>query len=263
MAITQDELKELYSYCPDTGNFTRLKNRNKHLAGEIGGCLQNKGFIALKIGKKSYVAHRLAWLYMTGNFPTTKIKHVNGIKTDNRFVNLTKADERKSKEKNKSCLMVDQSLLKEILHYDGQTGNFIWKKTFGRNKSGDVAGQIHQNGYVRISVKGKLYLAHRLVWLYVYGKLPKQCIDHINGIKTDNRIENLREATHQQNMQNRRSAKKNSKTGFLGVTNKRDKFEAKIKVDKKLIHLGTYKTAEAAHQAYLNKKRELHEYSTI
>lgn len=88
-----------------------------------------------------------------------------------------------------------QAELKRKLHYDPDTGIFTWKVFSPGITIGKVAGAI-SSGYIRIKVHPSLQYAHRLAWLYVYGYFPEHGTDHINGIKTDNRIANLREATH-------------------------------------------------------------------
>ena len=108
-------------------------------------------------------------------------------------------------------------------------------------------------------------MAHRLAWLYTHGKWPSKYIDHINGVKTDNRIANLREADNGENMQNQRRARRNSKTGLLGVRWNRasGNYVAVITVNRHVINVGSFKTAEEAHEAYLRAKAELHEFGVI
>lgn len=106
-------------------------------------------------------------------------------------------------------------------------------------------------------------MAHRLAWLYVYGEWPKDMIDHVNGDGTFNAISNLREADNTLNKQNQRIPNKNSKSKLLGAYARKEKFRSQIMVNRKAIGLGTYETAEEAHQAYLSAKRELHRSCTI
>ena len=123
--------------------------------------------------------------------------------------------------------MPDIGLLKEILKYEPNTGNFYWKTD--RNHSviiGSIAGSQHPGGYWTIGINGKNYAAHRLAWFYVYGTWPQKHLDHINGNRADNRIENLREATRSQNMQNEKKARSTNSNGFLGVTKHGKKWRA-------------------------------------
>jgi hypothetical protein len=116
---------------------------------------------------------------------------------------------------------------------------------------------------MEISVDRHKILVHRLAWMYVYGKWPRNDIDHINGNPLDNRIENLRDVTELGNNQNLRRPKKGNISGFLGVAPNHSRWLAKITVSGKQIYLGTYNTPEEAHQAYLAAKRVLHSTCTI
>jgi len=98
--------------------------------------------------------------------------------------------------------MLTQSQLKEILTYNPDTGIFTWLvASNGRIRVGDIAGTT-DNGYVRIMIERTKYRAHRLAWLYVHGESPKEQIDHINHIRDDNRINNLRCVSCHENFKN-------------------------------------------------------------
>lgn len=100
--------------------------------------------------------------------------------------------------------MITQDRLRELLHYDPDTGIFTRLVSTGwRGKVGDVAGYKNPDGYLVIMIDYKLYLAHRLAWLYTYGRFP-EVTDHINGVRDDNRIVNLREVTNWENAQNKK-----------------------------------------------------------
>ena len=151
--------------------------------------------------------------------------------------------------------------IKEHFAYE-QDGTFtLLKKQYVASKLGQIVGWIQPNGYRRISIKAKFYQAHRLVWLYHHGKMPLHEIDHINGNKSDNRIENLRDVEHLSNTQNRRKAKSNNQSGFLGVssTMKKNKFTALLWHNKKTNILGHFETPEEAHFEYVKAKRALHQ----
>ena len=155
-------------------------------------------------------------------------------------------------------------LANEFLEYNPETGVFIrkWKdrKHFKSDRSwkrgntvyaGTVAGYTRDDKYQQITINGNIYLAHRLAWLLHYGEWPEDQIDHINNDRADNRIENLREATHAQNGRNK-SSHKDSTSRYLGVSwNKNaNKWQADIRVDGKNYYLGLFVVAEDAARAY-------------
>ena len=143
--------------------------------------------------------------------------------------------------------------------YDKTTGCFTWLiKTAAQVNIGDQAGTLHYAGYVFIQLTGQRFLAHRLAWFYVHGVWPVGQIDHINGIRHDNRIENLRDVCPATNAQNRKSAQKNSKTGIIGVSKRGNGFVANIGVRRKLIYLGFFPTVDAASLAYQAAKVVYH-----
>lgn len=159
--------------------------------------------------------------------------------------------------------MLSQKSLKKVLTYHPNTGVFIWLPrmvpTWDGVWSGRQAGLSSSNGryrYTRIKISKKLYMAHRLAWLYVYGCFPPKNleIDHINGDRYDNRIKNLRLGTRSQNMTNRSSFNSNGFKGVKKRTYGRKKikilWEAQIRHHNKLHHLGCFKTPEEAHAAY-------------
>jgi hypothetical protein len=152
--------------------------------------------------------------------------------------------------------------LRSILSYSPDTGVFIWKKDKGPAvKEGDVAGRLNK-GYVQIGIDGKRYDAQRLAFLYMTEELPDRQVDHINGIRNDNRWRNLRQATAVENGQNR-TINKNNTSGYAGVSfrSKNKRFIARIRIPNKQIYLGSFTTAEEAYQAYSTAKLELHKFS--
>ena len=147
--------------------------------------------------------------------------------------------------------------LKLALHYDPETGVFVrlaaWKqRPSRRDLFGKLAGAImHQNRpdkYIAIRVFGRSYFAHRLAWLYMTGEWPRDLLDHINGVGTDNRFVNLRAATVQENSRNTRP--RQSAIGLKGVRPNGPGFSARIGVNGQRLCLGTFKTADEAHAAY-------------
>ena len=156
--------------------------------------------------------------------------------------------------------------LLEVLHYDPDTGVFTWKVAVGSKiKAGKTAGSLTSNGYICIGIDCTHYQVHRLAWFYVKQAWPNNQIDHINGVRGDNRLVNLRDVNNSENAQNTRNPRSSNNSGFLGVNIfKRDKtFQAQITVNGKKKHLGYFTTATVAHEAYLTAKRELHPFCTI
>jgi hypothetical protein len=131
----------------------------------------------------------------------------------------------------------------EFLKYDPDTGILTWKKSpANRVKTGDEAGTINANGYKVFSIRNKLYSAHRIAWLISKGALPLEHIDHINGIRSDNKLDNMRAASNRENLRNCKLHKLN-KSGVTGVKwyPKQMSWESYITVDYKKICLGYFK----------------------
>ena len=161
---------------------------------------------------------------------------------------------------------ISSETLKQILHYNPKTGLFTRITRSARAvQIGDVAGSMTDRGYIEISVLNTRYRAHRLAFLYMSGAWPEGEVDHINGKRDDNRWVNLREGSLTKNRQNIRRAQENNLFGLLGVYlgDGPNPWRARITVNKKCIHLGSFRTKESAHAAYLAAKRELHQGCTI
>jgi len=155
--------------------------------------------------------------------------------------------------------MLTAERLRHLLHYNADTGEFRWRVPRKGSVKGGAAGRLHYKGYREICVDGRLYRAHRLAWLYVHGQWPKEEVDHRNLNKADNRIENLREASHAQNKHNV-PAPANNKSGFKGVSfhKQRRRWTAQICYLGKTQRLGLFDTPEAAHAAYVEAAQRLH-----
>lgn len=159
---------------------------------------------------------------------------------------------------------ITHEYLVSILDYNPETGIFVWRERpvehFKRPQdsrmwnfrySGKTAGWKTDTGYIIITINYVYYRAHVLAWLYETGVYPKTKIDHINLIKTDNRICNLRLANDSQNSCN--SGKRpNNTSGYKGVTYHKigKKWQAQIELNNNYIYLGLFSTAQEAHQAY-------------
>lgn len=152
-----------------------------------------------------------------------------------------------------------QELLKEHLHYNLDTGVFTWIK--GNGKSVNAGDEVHTTdkfGYKLIRIFGKNFKQHRLAFLYMTDDVPA-IVDHINGIKGDNRWCNLRKANTFTNQQNKR-LQKNNRFGMKGVYYRKDRkmYQATIQVNKLSMRVGSYKTPEEAHIAYCFAALEYH-----
>lgn len=160
----------------------------------------------------------------------------------------------------KNAITKEQVL--SVLSYDKESGSLTWlTNAGGRFRKGKRAGRIAATGYREVGLFGRLYLEHRIIWLIFNGSFPENQIDHINRIKTDNRIENLRCCNNSENHQNLPLIATNT-SGVVGVTwNKRYfKWQAQIGVNKKNIFLGLFDTIDEA--AKIRREAEL-KYHTL
>lgn len=154
--------------------------------------------------------------------------------------------------------MITQSELMELLSYDPATGQFTWLKVHPnatKTRKDRSAGSVNPSGYRIIGIRRRHYYAHRLAWLYVYGEWPRaKHLDHINGIQTDNRIANLREASPSQNAANGRR-RSNNTSGFRGVAYHKgaNKWIASIRHGGRSHYLGLFDAPQAAHEAYVRE----------
>ena len=137
-----------------------------------------------------------------------------------------------------------RDILLDRFTYCCDTGILRYRVSIGKVRAGDVAGTLLTNGYLRVFINNKTYYVHRLIFLYQHGFMPRE-LDHSNGIKTDNRITNLRLCTRQGNEGNKK-LKSNNTTGYKGVFRSRDKWVAKISS----IYLGTFDSASDAAREY-------------
>jgi hypothetical protein len=176
-------------------------------------------------------------------------------------------------------LELTQEDLYLTVKYDPYTGIFTWKERpihqfknahgmniFNSQKAGLTINSMNNDGYIQIRIYKNNYYGHRLAWFYTYGVWPKKHLDHINGIKHDNRICNLRECNDSENMQNLKKANKNNKsTGLIGsYFNKyANVFYSRIQIKGVDYSLGNFNNAMDAHNAYLTAKRQLHPFGTL
>jgi hypothetical protein len=152
-----------------------------------------------------------------------------------------------------------QKRLRELLHYDPESGIFSNRVQRIGSPIGKVVGTPNSNGHLQIMISRRLYMAHRLAWLYVYGVWPTSRLDHKNRQKTDNRIANLREVSPSENCQNV-DLYTNNTSGLKGVCWRKNeqRWSATICHQHKQIHLGYFDTKESAHLAYRVAATVLH-----
>jgi hypothetical protein len=154
--------------------------------------------------------------------------------------------------------------LRELLHYDPLIGRFTWRMSANpRLRVGSEAGAISDRGYRRIGIAGKYYKASRLAWLYMHGQWPAHAVDHINGVRSDDRFSNLRDVPLAVNTQNQRNPRQNNPTGMLGVRKTKHGYVSEIMTNGERTHLGSFRTAQEARTAYLSAKRLMHVGCTI
>lgn len=145
--------------------------------------------------------------------------------------------------------------LKEYFKYEPETGKLFWnKRPSNCVVVGAEAGNYNDQGYMMCRFKGKNLRVHRIVWAITKGEQPSAFIDHINGSRGDNRVENLREVSNAENLQNMKKAK-----GCTYII-RLDKWMAQINVNKEHKYLGVFNTEQEAHEAYLKAKKELHPF---
>lgn len=170
--------------------------------------------------------------------------------------------------------------VRQLLDYNPHTGLLIWKRrtpcifvssanwtaelkceAFNLTTAGRAAGCLSKEGYLQIKFGGRQYRAHRLIWLMVFGEFPKEEIDHINGVRDDNALSNLRLANRSGNMQNKAKASNNT-SGYTGVSwsKQRNKWKVAIGYLGRKISLGRFDRIEDAARAYLDAKKKLHRF---
>lgn len=156
-------------------------------------------------------------------------------------------------------MTVTQELLKELFEY--KDGNLYWIKKPSKKSPivvGEKAGYKRPTGYIAIGINKKMYLVHRLVYLYHFGTFPN-VLDHIDGNPSNNCIENLREATHRENSLNSRIRYDNT-SGYKNVSwhKLRKKWYVQMKVNGKPTPIGYYDDVELANKAAIMAREKYH-----
>jgi hypothetical protein len=152
--------------------------------------------------------------------------------------------------------------VRRLLSYNPNDGQLRWKhdQTNGA-VAGSIAGSRATTGYIRVTIFRKSYAAHRLAWIHAHGHWPTQIVDHINGVRHDNRACNLRLASPRQNAQNKGVAANNT-SGSPGVRYRadQDRWVAYIKHGRRQVQVGSYRSRSEAEAARAKAKQTLHTF---
>lgn len=155
----------------------------------------------------------------------------------------------------KKLQLPELSHLQSLFSYEEQTGELKWII----KRPGSIAGSLNNCGHLQVIIDGRAYMVHRVIWKMLHGKDPDGVVDHINGIRSDNRAINLRDVSISQNSLNQLYAKENNRSGALGVywDGCRRKWRASICVSGKRLHIGYFDDVSAASRAYQAKKEQI------
>ncbi len=239
---TQEELRDLIEYDHILGTVFSKKS-NKFLKAE-----------SFKINDTSFSMVSLIYFYYHNIIPK-RVKRLNDDFFDWRITNLIEFEDLNS-------FVLSQSFIKEYYYY--LDGELYTRKIYVLNRNKELnskIGFLHQDGYVYHKLRGKAYKLHRMIYIYHFGEIPKNYgIDHINGNKSDNRIENLRLCTQAENVQNIKKALITNTSQLLGAHKQGTGYQSEIRINKKRIYLGYYDTAQEAHEVYLKAKKEYHPF---
>jgi len=155
--------------------------------------------------------------------------------------------------------MITHDELKSLFSYDPSVGVFIRKIDRGPFKAGITAGTKGNQGYIRIQIGKKIYGGHQLAWMYIHGEFPSKLVDHINSIRHDNRIENLRECSVSQNSTNKKLGANNT-SGAKGVSIHKPtgRWQVNISVNKKQRNFGYFNDFELAELVAIEVRNKYH-----
>ena len=155
-----------------------------------------------------------------------------------------------------------QATVRKLLDYEPRTGILRWRRRQGEAAwngrfAGRIAGTLARDRYWQINISYRLYAAHRLIWLHVYGRWPRDQIDHINHERSDNRLSNLRETTNRGNGQNR-TLQVNNSSGVTGVvwSKRSQKWEARITINGRRTYIGKFERFKDACRARRQRERK-------
>jgi hypothetical protein len=260
MKPTKEQI--LQKYCYDGKNLVFAVDSGRggrYKAGTVAGSVSESGIRMLHLNGKYYQAHQLIWCIEYGCWPTRVIRHIDGNLDNNELQNLTMDSDARGKVD--APLNVER--LRQVLNYDPATGMFTWKVSLrNRTLPGDKAGYMNNQGYMLCVIDQQKIRLHRAAWAIYYGTMPEGHLDHINGVRHDNRIENLRIATASENMQNT-ALRKNSTTKVKGIHLRKDtgKYSSSITVNGVTHWLGCFDNISDAKRARLAAENTLHPFN--
>lgn len=203
--LTQDRVRELLDYNPETGSLLWGASAGRKLESRKAGCVRN-GHVTVAIDKTIYSASRIVWLYVHGAWPTNTLRFNDKNPLNLRISNLREAmpnsvrraaqiaknEERKAARESTEGRSISQDTLKRLLDYDANTGVFMWREPGQGRMLDRPAGTVWDTGYRYIHIYGQDYQASRLAWLYVHGEFPAGRIKFDDGDPGNLRFSNLR-----------------------------------------------------------------------
>jgi hypothetical protein len=261
--LTHSRLLALLRYDATTGVFTRAAAvKGRYCAGsETGSVNRANGYVEVYADGRPVLGHRLAWFFANGEWPDSRLTFRDGDKANIALDNLVLE---RQPSLNNLPVKSACSRVRDLLDYDRLTGALTSRVNRWTWRKGDVVGS-RWLGYILIGIDGGAHMAHRLAWLHHHGTWPVYGIDHIDGVGDHNWLENLRDVPQRVNSENQRVAHCDNQSGVLGAHFRKDtgKFASSVKSFGKAHLLGSFDTAEQAHQAYVAAKRQLHEGCTL
>lgn len=252
-----NELSGYFTYNKETGKLHHNKNSARGRVGQVAGSLTNKHWYVRFKGEAITVS-RVVWCFETGEFPKHPIRFIDGDPNNTRFDNLMETCSHKeanysSRASGKTKLLPSLDRLNYLFYYDAEAGSLVNKVDRGVSKAGEAPAYVSlTNRAKNMAVDGVIYLEHRLIWYMLTGRNPK-IIDHIDRDPTNNRAENLREASSSQNGANSASKAKRFLPGVKAIKGReghKRPYMAYIGYEGKQIHLGYFETEEEAHETH-------------
>lgn len=257
-----DVLRATLAYDPAAGTFTRYRASARAKAGSNAVMSQGNRpghpYLCVFIGGRVISAARAAIAWMTGAWHVGQLQFLDGDGTNLRWSNIAF----NTKPYGSRCLDFDTAAA--AFRLDAETG-YLYRTAArkGVHAPNVPVGSPDQRGYLHVAFRGSRYKVHRIAWLLTHRAWPIGELDHIDGNPANNRPSNLREASRQLNAENRRKATHSSMSGVLGASPHGRGFMAQIVSQRTHYYLGTFDTAEEAHQAYVDAKRKLHAGCTL